>query len=233
MDPYGAIKAQLIQRTSESSQQEIRKLLTGGARRQEAFRTPQDNKKAFSFAKSPERAYVGTFSSAATDLSANYLGIHHANNRRESRRSRRQNPRTQLVDEELKQLLKSNSTSLTLNQQYFPLEDIALTSDVSTNVSRPFIPKDHRKIVFQHLHGLSHPGIAASTKLATQRFVWPNIRRDIKAWVNSCHPCQIFKIHRHTKAPIGTFSLHDARFSQIHVDFIGPFPPSNMVKVTA
>ncbi|GFS55033.1 transposon Tf2-6 polyprotein [Trichonephila clavipes] len=133
----------------------------------------------------------------------------------------------QLVDEELKQLLETNSTSLTLKQQYFPLEDITLTCDVSTNVFRPFIPKDYRKIVFQHLHGLSHPGIAASTKLATQRFVWPNIRRDIKTWVNSYHPCQRSKIYRHTKAPIGTFALPDARFSQIHVDFIGPFPPSN------
>ncbi|GFT99373.1 hypothetical protein TNCV_1221691 [Trichonephila clavipes] len=133
----------------------------------------------------------------------------------------------QLVDEELKQLLESNSTSLTLKQQYFPLEDITLTCDVSTNVSRPFIPKDYLKIVFQHLHGLSHPGIAASTKLATQRFVLPNIRRDIKTWVNSCHPCQRSKIYRHTKAPIGTFALPDDRFSQIHVDFIGPFPPSN------
>ncbi|GFY30574.1 transposon Tf2-6 polyprotein [Trichonephila clavipes] len=109
----------------------------------------------------------------------------------------------QLVDEELKQLLETNSTSLTLKQQYFPFEDITLTCDVSTNVFRPFIPKDYRKIVFQHLHGLSHPGIAASTKLATQRFVWPNIRRDIKTWVNSCHPCQRSKIYRHTKAPIG------------------------------
>ncbi|GFU34031.1 transposon Tf2-8 polyprotein [Trichonephila clavipes] len=96
-----------------------------------------------------------------------------------------------------------------------------------TYISRPFIPKDYRKIVFQHLHGLSHPGIAASTKLATQRFVWPNIRRDIKTWVNSCHPCQRSKIYRRTKAPIGTFALPDARFSQIHVDFIGPFLPSN------
>ncbi|GFY04877.1 transposon Ty3-G Gag-Pol polyprotein [Trichonephila clavipes] len=49
------------------------------------------------FAQRSEGAYVGTFSSAATDLSANYLGIHHANNRRESRRSRRQNPRRNLV----------------------------------------------------------------------------------------------------------------------------------------
>ncbi|GFV23244.1 transposon Tf2-11 polyprotein [Trichonephila clavipes] len=133
----------------------------------------------------------------------------------------------QLVDEELKQLLESNSLSLKLKQQYFPLEDITLTCDVSTNVSLPFISKGYRKIVFQNLHGFSHPGIAASTKLATQRFVRPNIRRDIKAWVNSCHPCQRSKIHRHTKAPIGTFALPDARFSQIHVDFIGPFPPSN------
>ncbi|GFY06434.1 transposon Tf2-6 polyprotein [Trichonephila clavipes] len=96
----------------------------------------------------------------------------------------------QLVDEELKHLLKSNLTSLTLKQQYFFFEDITLTCDVSTNVSRPFIPKDYRKIVFQHLHGLSHPGIAAFTKLATQCFVWPNIRPDIKARINSCHPCQ-------------------------------------------
>ncbi|GFT20354.1 transposon Tf2-6 polyprotein [Nephila pilipes] len=89
----------------------------------------------------------------------------------------------QLVDDELKHLLEPNSTSVTLKQQYFPLEDITLTFDVSTYVSRSFIPKDYRKIVFQHLHGLSHPGIAAPTKIVTQRFVWPNIRRDIKAWI--------------------------------------------------
>ncbi|GFX11026.1 hypothetical protein TNCV_512861 [Trichonephila clavipes] len=97
--------------------------------------------------------------------------------------------KSQLVDEELKQLLQSNSTSLNLKQQYVPLEDITLACDVSTNHSGPFILKDYRKIVFQHLHGLLHPGIGASTKLVTQRFVWPNIRHDIKAWVNSCHPC--------------------------------------------
>ncbi|GFT47238.1 hypothetical protein NPIL_606331 [Nephila pilipes] len=133
----------------------------------------------------------------------------------------------QLVDDELKHLLESNSIYLTLKKQYFPLEDITLTCDVSINVSRPFTPKDYHRIVFQHLHGLSHPGIAASTKMVTQSFVGPNIRRDIKAWVKSRHPCHISKIHRHTKAPIGTFVLPDARFPQIHIDFIGPFPPSN------
>ncbi|GFV12287.1 transposon Tf2-6 polyprotein [Trichonephila clavipes] len=78
-----------------------------------------------------------------------------------------------------------------------------------------------------HLHGLSHPGIAASTSIVAQRFVWPNIRRGIKAWVNSCHPCQISKIHKHTKAPIGTFALPDARFTHIHIYLIDIFPHFN------
>ncbi|GFT70796.1 transposon Tf2-9 polyprotein [Trichonephila clavipes] len=99
-DPYGAIKAQLIQRTGESSQQEIRKLLTGeelGDRKpSELLRTM--NRRAASH--NVRRSLCWNFSSAATDRSANYLGIHHANNRRESRRSRRQNPR-KLQNEEI------------------------------------------------------------------------------------------------------------------------------------
>ncbi|GFX16688.1 transposon Tf2-6 polyprotein [Trichonephila clavipes] len=167
----------------------------------------------------------------------------------------------QLVDEELKQLLESNSTSLTLKQQYFPLEDITLTCDVSTNVSRHFIPKDYRKIVrstcrncgggdrgrvtiyrpFGELRRakivLSPVWCSRSTTdvplaPATMNCVGLDLttsdRRDIKSWVNSCHPCQRSKIYRHTKAPIGTFALPNARFSQIHVHFIGLFPPSNV-----
>ncbi|GFT99444.1 transposon Tf2-9 polyprotein [Trichonephila clavipes] len=39
--------------------------------------------------------------------------------------------------------------------------------------------------------------------------------------------CQRAKVTRHTKSPIGTFALPDARFAHIHLDFIGPLPPSN------
>ncbi|GFR05038.1 transposon Tf2-6 polyprotein, partial [Trichonephila clavata] len=96
-DPYGAIKAQLIQRTGESPQQEIRKLLTGeelGDRKSsELLKTV--NRRASSH-NVPKELMLETFSSVATDLSANYLGIHHANNRRKSRRSRRQNPRSSI-----------------------------------------------------------------------------------------------------------------------------------------
>ncbi|GBL87820.1 hypothetical protein AVEN_192008-1 [Araneus ventricosus] len=127
------------------------------------------------------------------------------------------------MDDQPKHLFQSNSTSLKLQQQYFPLKDITLTCDISSNIPRSFIPKEYRRLVFQNLHGLSYPSIFASTRMITERFVWPNI----KMWVRSCQPCQRSKIHRDTKAPVGTFALPDARFSHIHIDFIGPFRPSN------
>ncbi|GBN80837.1 hypothetical protein AVEN_232692-1 [Araneus ventricosus] len=45
--------------------------------------------------------------------------------------------------------------------------------------------------------------------------------------VRSCVKCQRAKVTRHTKSPIGTFALPDARFAHIHIDFIGPLPPSD------
>ncbi|XP_055932096.1 uncharacterized protein LOC129962374 [Argiope bruennichi] len=43
----------------------------------------------------------------------------------------------------------------------------------------------------------------------------------------TCEPCQRSKVQRHTKATLGTFSLPDSRFQQIHIDIVGPLPPSN------
>ncbi|GBM48111.1 hypothetical protein AVEN_34428-1 [Araneus ventricosus] len=38
--------------------------------------------------------------------------------------------------------------------------------------------------------------------------------------------CQSSKIQRHTKTPVGTFSLPDAPFTHIHIDIVCPLPPS-------
>jgi hypothetical protein len=35
------------------------------------------------------------------------------------------------------------------------------------------------------------------------------------------------RIHRHTKSPIGSFDLPNARFRDIHVDVVGPLPESH------
>ncbi|BHF63888.1 hypothetical protein SprV_0200688300 [Sparganum proliferum] len=84
-----------------------------------------------------------------------------------------------------------------------------------------------RRAVFQTLHGLSHPGIRASQKLLAERFVWPGMNKDVKAWARSCLSCQRNKVQRHNKSPPGTFPNPDARFSHVHLDVVGPLPPSN------
>ncbi|GFX04295.1 hypothetical protein TNCV_3974441 [Trichonephila clavipes] len=130
-------------------------------------------------------------------------------------------------DEELQKILNSNDSSLEIEKHYFPLEDVTLYCDMSQKQPRPFVPKSMRQLIFKALHFFSHPGISASIDLIAKRFVWPGMHKDIKIMVLSCVKCQRAKVTRHTKSPIGTFALPDARFAHIHLDFIGPLPPSN------
>nr|VZI38242.1 unnamed protein product [Spirometra erinaceieuropaei] len=106
-----------------------------------------------------------------------------------------------------------------------PLKDVPLTTgsgtilcDVSTPFHRSFVPASMRQAVFQTLRGLSHPGIRASQKLLAERFVWPGMNKDVKAWARSCLSCQRNKVQRHNKSPPGTFPSPDARFSHVHLD---------------
>ncbi|GFY04462.1 pro-Pol polyprotein [Trichonephila clavipes] len=56
------------------------------------------------------------------------------------------------------------------------------------------------------------------------------MRKDIKNRVRACEICQQLKVFKHTKAPLSTFALPDARFAHIHMDYIGPYPPSKGYK---
>ena len=101
-----------------------------------------------------------------------------------------------------------------------------LYCDTSTSIHRPLVPLAWRRTVFDSLHGLSHTGIRATQKLITSRFVWPGINSDIRRWTRSCVHCQRAKIQRHTTAPLSSFPTPDTRFDVIHIDLVGPLPPS-------
>ncbi|BHF81697.1 hypothetical protein SprV_0802483000 [Sparganum proliferum] len=114
------------------------------------------------------------------------------------------------------------------------LQELPLTTgngtilcDVSTPSHRPFVPPFLRRKVFSFLHNLSHPGSRATDKLVSDRFVWPGMHKDLKAWTRACLGCQRNKVQRHNKAPIGTFPTPDARFRHIHLDIVGPLLLSN------
>ena len=122
--------------------------------------------------------------------------------------------------------LWSSQTSLTLEPVPLPLSESTILCDTSTGVARPVVPLEFRHAVFNLLHSLSHPGIRATQKLLTDRYVWPNINTDVRRWTRLCLQCQKSKVQRHTITPLSTLSAPDARFDHVHIDLVGPLPPS-------
>lgn len=99
--------------------------------------------------------------------------------------------------------------------------------DVSTGQNRPFVPKPLRRAIFEQFHSLSHPGIRGTRKLITSRYFWPSVNKDVNHWTRCCISCQKAKVVKHTKSPLGKFSVSSARFEHIHIDLVGPLPTSN------
>lgn len=132
----------------------------------------------------------------------------------------------QNTDQELKEHLQGES-SLRLSKTNLPGSRTPLYCDVSTPTPRPFVPKPLRQLIFNCLHSLSHPGANATAKLVAQRFVWPLMRKECRDWSKACLTCQRTKVTRHVSSPLGTLDLPSARFKYVHIDLIGPMPPSN------
>ena len=53
-----------------------------------------------------------------------------------------------------------------------------------------------------------------------------HFNKDVRLWAQQCISCQKSKVHRHVKSPLGTFASPDARFEHVHIDLVGPLPPS-------
>ena len=131
-----------------------------------------------------------------------------------------------MEDPQVRALQSSPTTTLVVEAAPVANSTDVLYCDTSTGVQRPLVPLQWRHTVFDSLHGLSHPGIRATQKLITSRFVWPGVKSDIRRWTRSCLQCQRAKINRHTRAPLSPFKPPDARFSIVHIDLVGPLPPS-------
>ena len=101
--------------------------------------------------------------------------------------------KAQPTDSELQQIQSSNP-ALTLTRVTMPMCQDTLLCDTSTGTPRPYVPQEFRRKVFDSLHGLSHPGIRATQRLVTARFVWPGINADVRNWTRSCIKCQRAKV---------------------------------------
>lgn len=135
----------------------------------------------------------------------------------------------QITDDELKELLSnsSRSSSSKFKLEKFSFPDYDIYCETSTGKNRPFVTEPLRHAIFDALHNLSHPSVRASRKLISTRYFWPGENTDIAKWAKSCIACQKSKVHRHTKSELGKFEIPSGRFEHIHIDIVGPLPPSN------
>ncbi|GFU10855.1 retrovirus-related Pol polyprotein from transposon opus [Nephila pilipes] len=60
----------------------------------------------------------------------------------------------------------------------------------------------------------------------TEKYVWPNIKKQVRKWAKACIRCQKCKFTRHTKSEFGEYQAPGERFSIVHIDLIGPLSPS-------
>lgn len=93
------------------------------------------------------------------------------------------------------QLADSGVQALRMTGSSLQLEDVAfhganLLCDVSMGKPRPLVLAVWRRRVFDAVHSLSHPGAKASVKLVSAKFVWPGLRKDVRAWASTCMACQ-------------------------------------------
>ena len=108
-----------------------------------------------------------------------------------------------------------------------PVLEGTILCNTATGIPKPHVPKQHQRSVFDTLHSLSHPGVAASVKLIMAHYFWPNMRHVINDWAHICLKCQHAKIQCHVQAPLGVFSPPEKQFRHVHIDIVGPWPVSS------
>ena len=87
------------------------------------------------------------------------------------------------------------------------------------------VPKELREVVMQTFHALGHPNAKETKRRVSEFYYWPKLKQEVQKYVETCHPCQCVKSGR-IKPRLGAFPLPDRRFSNLHLDVVGPLPES-------
>ena len=122
--------------------------------------------------------------------------------------------------------MKKMLTSPSLKVVSVPVRDFHLLCDVSTGTPWPLVPTSLRQNVFSHLHAVLHPGISASRRLVSSRFIWPGLSTEVASWAKTCLSCQKNKIQKHIHTPVEKIPVPGRRIFHVHLDLVGPFPIS-------
>ena len=94
-----------------------------------------------------------------------------------------------------------------------------------SDVRRVLVPEGKQRSIFNVIHGLAHPSGKATLAIIARSYVWRGMRCDVLRWASQCEACATSKMARHTRPPVMPIPSPSERFSQVHVDIVGPFSP--------
>jgi transposase InsO family protein len=108
----------------------------------------------------------------------------------------------------------------------FKVDGVDLLCDISRGVVRPLVPASLQKSFFEAIHSIAHPGIRATRRMLSSRFVWPHMARDVAGWSRDCQQCVRGKVLRHVHTTPEQIAVPQRRFAHVHGDSVGPLPVS-------
>uniref|UniRef100_A0ABD2XQU4 RNA-directed DNA polymerase n=1 Tax=Trichogramma kaykai TaxID=54128 RepID=A0ABD2XQU4_9HYME len=132
----------------------------------------------------------------------------------------------QAEDEPLKKILADPSHELKLVKLRLGNSDRYLYCNVQGNIIRPYVPLVLRIKIIKLYHSAAHTSARITYRAVREKYVWPNMSRDVTEFCKTCLACQCSKISRGNKPPLGKFITPDARFQHVHIDLVGPLPES-------
>lgn len=96
--------------------------------------------------------------------------------------------------------------------------------------NRLFVPPEFRGQVIHWAHSSSftcHPGIKRTTFVASQRFWWPSMEKEVKEYVDACPTCAQQKTsHQPPSGLLQPLPVPSRPWSDISLDFVTGLPPS-------
>jgi hypothetical protein len=113
-----------------------------------------------------------------------------------------------------------------LKIKFFPLGGKSLMCDVSLANPRPVVPASFRRVVFDSVHSIAHPGIRATKRMISACYVWKGMGADIMSFCRDCQRCARGKVTATVHAQVQPIQLPVKQFSHVHIDIVGPLPAS-------
>jgi cleavage and polyadenylation specificity factor subunit 1 len=104
------------------------------------------------------------------------------------------------------------------------LGDRQLLVDASYGVLRPLVPTVFGRTIFDAVHNVAHPGIRATRRLVSSRFMWPGLATDVAQWCKECAHCHRAKPSSRPATALHPLQVLLTRFTEDHVDLVGPLP---------